>query len=360
MIRRWILTVFALICLTISVQAAELPRELTEALPEGAEVILPIGDFSGAAGFTQGIYRILSGLGEKAGGILRQRLRGAASVLLIVVACGMLEGFAQGTGGGKASAFVPTAGALAVTLLTAGSLDDLIGLGTETIRELNLYGKLLLPTLAAASAASGAVSTAAFQQVTTVFLADLLMELIDGLLLPLVYLYIGALAAGACLPENRLEAIAELLKKTVTWALTTALLLFTIYLSAVRIVAGAADGTTVKVAKAAISGAVPVVGGIIAETAETVLAGAGMLKNTIGIFGMLAILAACAYPFLQLGIQYLLYMLSAFLASVIGTPGLCKLIDGLGGAFGLVLGMTGSCALLLLISVLSSVAVVTP
>ena len=75
---------------------------------------------------------------------------------------------------------------------------------------------------------------------------------------------------------------------------------------------------------------------------------------------MLAILAACAYPFLQLGIQYLLYKLSAFLASVIGTPGLCKLIDGLGGAFGLVLGMTGSCALLLLISVLSSVAVVTP
>ena len=43
-----------------------------------------------------------------------------------------------------------------------------------------------------------------------------------------------------------------------------------------------------------------------------------------------------------------------------GAPSLCKLIDGLGGAFGLVLGMTGSCAFLLLISVLSSVAAVTP
>ena len=128
MIRRWMMTVFALVCLTITAQAAELPRELTEDLPEGAEVILPIGDFSGAAGFTQGVHRILSGLGEKAGWILRQRLRGAASVLLVVVACGMLEGFALGTGGGKAAAFLPTAGALAVTLLTAGSLDDLIAL----------------------------------------------------------------------------------------------------------------------------------------------------------------------------------------------------------------------------------------
>ena len=84
------------------------------------------------------------------------------------------------------------------------------------------------------------------------------------------------------------------------------------------------------------------------------------LKNTIGVFGMLGILAACAHPFLQLGVQYLLYKLTALLAATVGAPSLCKLIDGLGGAFGLVLGMTGSCAFLLLISVLSSVAAVTP
>ena len=96
------------------------------------------------------------------------------------------------------------------------------------------------------------------------------------------------------------------------------------------------------------------------EQRQTVLAGAGLLKNTVGIFGMLGILAACAYPFLQLGVQYLLYKLTAFLASAVGAPSLCKLIDGLGGAFGLVLGMTGACALLLLVSVLSSVAAVMP
>ena len=136
--------------------------------------------------------------------------------------------------------------------------------------------------------------------------------------------------------------------------------MFTVYLSVARVISGGVDGATVKVAKAAISGVVPVVGGIIAEASETVLAGAGLLKNTIGVFGMLAILATCAYPFLQLGIQYLLYKMTAFLAAAVGSPGLCKLIDGLGGAFGLVLGMTGSCALLLLISVLSSVAAVVP
>ena len=97
--------------------------------------------------------------------------------------------------------------------------------------------------------------------------------------------------------ESRLWTIAEGLKKAITWILTSSLLLFTVYLSVVRVISGAVDGTTVKVAKTAISGVVPVVGGIIAEASETVLLGAGMLRNTIGIFGMLAILAACAYPF---------------------------------------------------------------
>ena len=62
-------------------------------------------------------------------------------------------------------------GALSVTLLTAGSLDDLIGLGSQTIRELSDFSQTLLPTLAAATAASGAVTTATVQQVTTVFLS---------------------------------------------------------------------------------------------------------------------------------------------------------------------------------------------
>ena len=350
----WICLTALVLALTPSAAAADLPAELERAAPEAAEDLTG-GDLSGGTGFAQGVGNILDRLADQVGDVVRERTRGAAAVLLVVVLCGVVEGFAQGTGG-KGAAFLPMAGALSITLASAGSLDSLMGLGSRTIGEL----AALLPTLAAATAASGAVTTATVQQVSTVFFVDLLLRLIRQLLLPLVYLYIGLLTAAACLPENRLGAIAEALKKLVTWILTTALLVFTIYLSIVRIISGSADSATVKVAKAAISGVVPVVGGIIADASETVLAGAGMLKNTIGVFGMLAILAACAYPFLQLGVQYLLYKLTAYLASVVGAPGLCKLIDGLGGAFGLILGMTGGCALLLLISVLASVGAVMP
>ena len=132
-----------------------------------------------------------------------------------------------------------------------------MGLGVETMSQLEVFSKALLPTLSAAVAASGGIISASVRQVATIFFVDLLLSLIRGLLLPLVYLYIGLLTAAACLPENRLGAIAEALKKLVTWILTTALLVFTIYLSIVRIISGSADSATVKVAKAAISGVVP-------------------------------------------------------------------------------------------------------
>ena len=59
------------------------------------------------------------------------------------------------------------------------------------------------------------------------------------------------------------------------------------------------------------------------------------------------------------GFQYLLYKLTDFFAAAIGDSELCGLIGGLGSAFGLLLGMVGSCALVLLISILASVAAVT-
>lgn len=357
--KRLILMILLAVLLSADVKAVELPEDLTAALPDSAEELLRESDVSGIDGFLQGLGRIAEQTKEQFRDILRQRTRGAAAVLLVVVLCGVAEGFCRdaGTGG---PAILPMAGALSVSLLSAGSLDTLIGLGAETVRELALFSKVLLPTLAAATATSGAMVTATVQQVTTVFLVDVLLNLINSVMIPMVYLYIGTLTASCCMQTDRLVLVAETIKKVLTWILTAVLMGFTVYLSMVQIVSGATDGTQVKLAKTAISGAVPVVGKIIADAAETVLLGAGMLRNTVGIFGMLAIFAVCIHPFVQLGVQYLLYKFTAFLSGVIGTAELRRLIDGLGSAFGLVLGMTGACALLLLVSVLASVAAVIP
>ena len=62
-----------------------------------------------------------------------------------------------------------------------------------------------------------------------------------------------------------------------------------------------ADAAAIKTAKMAISRAVPVVGGILADAADSVLAGAGAVKNTVGAAGLLAVLAVCLLPLMRLG-----------------------------------------------------------
>lgn len=356
---RKILLFLGLACLllTVPVLAAELPPDVEDALPREAGKLLDgVGQWD-AASLTDGLRSIWVHLRKDASGILSRQTRGAASILLVVLLCSLVGGFQKTAG--ASPRFLTMAGTLAIAALTAGSLDSLMGSGAAAMEQMNTFSKALLPMLAAVSALSGGVAGATLRQIATVFFADLLLEVIHGLLMPMVYLYAGTLAAGGSLSDRRLLSVAEMIRSICVWLLTTALLLFTLYLTVSGIFAGTVDSARVRVAKTAISGVVPVVGGIIAEASETVLAGASVLKGTIGVFGLLGVLALCAYPFLQLGIQYLLYQLTRFLASVIGSPELRTVIKGLGGAFGLILGMVGSCALVLLISILASAAAVT-
>ena len=46
-------------------------------------------------------------------------------------------------------------------------------------------------------------------------------------------------------------------------------------------------------ARSAIGTAIPVVGGIISDAADTILAGAGVLRQSVGVVGTLTVLAIC-------------------------------------------------------------------
>ncbi|SMC85574.1 stage III sporulation protein AE [Papillibacter cinnamivorans] len=366
-----LIAIFAVLCLLTTAAAAEgfddAARQsgaldtgtLEEAVPSGAQDLMDGAEIDQGEDLGGGIAGILQNAGRELESILKGSLRSGVLLLSVVLLCAVAGSLYEGTASKTAANFVPTAGTLAVTAIAVGDIHTLIGLGLETISQIENFSKVLLPTLAAATAASGSVGGAAARQMATVLFSDVVLTAIDRLLMPLVYAYIAAQAANAAIENNLLGRVAGMLKWAVTTILTMLLICFTGYLTVSGAIAGTADAVTIKAAKFAMSGAVPVVGGIISDAAETVLVGAGVLRNTVGVFGMLTILAICIIPFLRLGVQYLMYKLTAAMAGTVGDDRVVRLIDGIGGAFGLVLGMTGACALILLISIVSSVKAVT-
>lgn len=353
------LILFALAACLLSGQAraAALPREVINAAPEAAALV---GDDPGNAfGLAGGVRVLLEGAAEDMKNYLFSGVRAVGAIMAGVVLLGVVESAAP-AGKELLGRYTTAVGALWITAMAAGDLDSLMGLGRETILRVSQLSKALLPTLAAAEAASGGITAASVRQVAAVFFSDILLTVIDRALLPAVYLYVGTAAAGTVLEGDAMARTGELLKKAVEWVLGGLLALFTTYLTVSGAIAGAADAQAVKAAQSAVSAAVPVVGGILAEAAESVLAGAGLIRGMAGTAGVLALLGACLLPFLRLGCQYLLYQGASLVAAAAGPPKLAKLIAMLGDAFALVLAMTGASAVLLLISLLSAVKAVTP
>ena len=140
--------------------------------------------------------------------------------------------------------------------------------------------------------------------------------------------------------------------------LRVVLFVFTGYLTVTGVISGSADAAAVRATKAAVSGMVPVVGSILSDASETLLASASALKSSMGVFGMLAVLAICLTPFLKIGAQYLLLKGTAAVSGTIGMPQQVKLVKHAATAMGYLLAMTGACALMLLISVVCFLKVV--
>lgn len=359
--RIWLVLAAVLLCVEIGYGAEiEIPAEVTDAVPPEASALLDGADGAAQEGtLWTGIGRLWRSACAYVRTALESQASGAAVLLGIVLLCSMAESCFAAADAPGVPRFVTVAGSLAIALVAAGDFRQMMGLGVEMMEQLDVFAKALLPTLAAAVAAGGGYVTAGAQQVATVFFTNLLISVIRTVLLPLLYGCIAAAAADAMAPGHSLKKIGTGIRKGVSWALTALLLAFTGFLTVSGAASGAADALTVQLTRSAIATAVPVVGSILSDATGAVLAGAGMLKSAVGVFGLLAVLAICLTPFVTMAVQYLLYKLAAFLAGTVTEEPLAELIDALGSAFGLMLGMTGSCALALLISIISSVSVVS-
>lgn len=308
--------------------------------------------------FSAGARAILdTGNGQLTGAIRRA---GRSGVLLLSVAllCALAGSVREELGGGGLDP-VRLAGAAAITAIAVADVNALMGMGKQALEQMDTFSKVLLPTVTAACAATGQGGAAAARQGATLLFFSFLLALVQRLLLPMVYAYVAVSAARAALGNEGLKRVADLLKWAVTGLLSALLTVFVFYLTISGAIAGAADAVTQKAAKTVLSGMVPVVGSILSDAAETVVAGAGVLKGTIGAVGLLVVLAICLAPFLQLGCHYLIYKCAAALTATV-TPGSeASLINAIGSAFALVLGMTGGGGMILYAALITSIKAVS-
>ncbi len=310
--------------------------------PDHVQALLPEDRDS----FAEGLWYVI----KSSVVMLRPELAEAAGICLSVIGTVMLISLLNHLEGASQRA-VRLCGVVAIAVLLIQPSNALITLGADTIRELSTYGQLLLPVMSAALAAQGGAASSAVLYTATALFNSLLSSAVAGLLVPLVYIYLALAVVNAAVGDSMMDRLKGFIKWLMTWGLKISLYAFTAYISITGVISGTTDQAALKATKLTISGMVPVVGGILSDASETILLGAGVVKNAAGIYGLLAIAAVAIGPFLRIGVQYLLLKLTAAVCGVFADKKQVGIIEDFSGAMGLLLAMTGTLCLMLLISV---------
>lgn len=307
------------------------------------DVVTLVGPYSSDSGrmfpdqvlalLREGIHRWnLLGLGEG--------LKTMGLILCGAMLCGVTEGLEP------VSRYTKTAGCLAVAAACTGSLHGMVGLGTETIRRIHEYIQILLPGILTLMTASGNPSGAGVIQIGGVVFFDLLLAITDRLLIPLIYLYAGLSTAEAIMGQGRLNQLRDFIKWLFKTLLKWLMLGFSGFLTAAGLFTEAVDANRLRSLRSAIGGMVPVVGGIVSDASQSLLAAAGALRISVGAYGMLAVLGICFEPFLRLALQYFLMKLTTAACGLLDRGSLTALTEKMTEATGMILGLVGiSCVL---------------
>ena len=336
--KRIVLVLLILSFLAVPVSAVEFTAP---PVPEyGAEYMPDTTD-----SFGDGVLEILGKVIPKIQPSMTQCLQTCTRITAVILLVSLVTHFS-----GTAALAAELSGTVAIGMILLGSSKSLFSLGTETIRQISDYGKLLLPVMTSALAASGSVSGSTALYLGTAFFDSVLSTAVSAILIPMLHAYLAVSVADNALHQELLKQIKDFVKWLMTWVLKTILYLFTGYMAITGVVSGSTDTAALKAAKLTISGLIPVVGNILSDTSEAVLVGANVVRNAVGIYGLLAVLSLWIGPFLQIGIQYLCLNLTAGVCQIFGTKSSSQLISDFSGAMGFLLAMTGTVCLMLLIS----------
>lgn len=335
---KWILSILLILALAqpVSATGIEAPP-----VPRWGEAVMP----RNTASFGDGLRELAQAIVLKIRPDLAEASRVSLGVAAAVMAVAILNTFS-----GPVQKTAELAGGAAIVTVLLGSTNSMIHLGTDTIRQLSDYGKLLFPVMTTAMAAQGGVGTSGALYAGTAAVDAILSALISRVLTPGIYVFLALAVANCAAGDGVLKKMLDLTKSAISWCLKTVLTVFTTYMSITGVVSGTVDAAALKATKVTISSVVPVVGGILSDASEAVLVSAGLAKNAAGVYGILAVLAIFLEPFLRIGIHYLVWKATAALCSIFGSKATTGLIDDFSAAMGLLLAMTGTVCILLLIS----------
>ena len=253
-----------------------------------------------------------------------------SQLLVLTVLCSVLLNIQDAFGGEGTGRVAYIAAYLALMTLALTSFTSAINTGRAAVQQMVDFVHAILPVLLSLLAAMGGLVSASVIHPLVLVALGVISTIINNLVFPLILFATILTLVSQISDRFQVDRLAGLFKD-ITKTLLAALLTFFTGFMAIQGVAGAvADSVTLRTAKFVTGAFVPVVGGMLADAAEALIGTSLLLKNAVGIMGLLLIIALALYPMLKILTLVIIYRLVGALAQPLGDDKIAKVLETLG------------------------------
>ncbi|WP_459499506.1 stage III sporulation protein AE [Bacillus sp. C1] len=200
----------------------------------------------------------------------------------------------------------------------------------ETIQTMVDFILALLPILLALIATGGGVVSVSFFHPIIIFLMNTSGLLMNYIVLPLLLLATILSIVSTMSDQYKVTKLSKLLQNVSVGIIGIFLTVFLGVLSVQGTATAVADGIAVKTAKFVTGNFIPVVGRMFTEAADTVISASGLLKNTVGIIGLIILCLIAAFPAIQIFCIAFIYKFAAAVLQPVGGGAIIQCLDIIG------------------------------
>ena len=273
------------------------------------------------------------------------------SILVIIVIHGILKSITDNLENSSISQIIYFVQYILIVTLIMSNFTEIIKIVKETANDLVGFINVLIPLLLTLLVYTGNIATSTLLQPIILFISNFIGNIIVDVLIPIVLIIVVFSIISKISERVQIDKLSKFLKSGVVWFLGFVLTIFVGVVSLEGTLSSSVDGITAKTAKTAISSIIPVVGKVLGDVVDSVLGCGVILKNAVGIIGVVVIIGICILPIIKIGTLSIIYNLASAVIQPVADDKIVKLLDEMGGVFKLLLGILCSLSVLLIIGV---------
>lgn len=291
--------------------------------------------------------KILKLLGSE----INTSLKTLISILVIIVTHGILKSITDNLENKNISQIIYFVQYILIVTLIMSNFTEIINLVKNTANDLVGFINLLMPLLLTLMIYTGSIATSSILEPVILFAINLIGNLIKDILIPVVFIIVIFSIISKISERIQIEKLSKFLRSSVVWVLGIILTIFVGVVSLEGTLSSSVDGITAKTAKTAVSTVIPVVGKILGDVVDSVLGCGIILKNAIGIVGVIIIIGICIMPIIKIATLCIMYSLASAIVQPVADGKIVKILDEMGGVFKLLLGILCALSVLLIVGI---------